>query len=285
MSAARTIVTMDEGRAGRRDLALVAVTVVGLSRLIEPPGVWLVAIFLLGAIVLGTLQVLGDEAERGERSGLGIPIESLFLPAVAAVACLGAIRLVPFGLGLAPALLVTGWLVASLPHAGGADPRRAGRVRRRWPDRRPGHDAPRRVHRVRRRRGHGPRWARPARAPVAWPADRCRDATCSRWPTGDAVIAFLLGYRAVALRVSTLRDALWSAGTYAAAIAIAAATVRAMEIPRLMGPALLTLTFYLWDAFHAATPTRRREARWIWQTILLALLGAVVIACNLLIRT
>ena len=41
---------------------------------------------------------------------MGVPIESLILPAVAAVACLGAIRLVPFGLWLAPALVVT-WLL------------------------------------------------------------------------------------------------------------------------------------------------------------------------------
>jgi hypothetical protein len=37
----------------RRDLALAAVTIVGLSRLIEPPGVWFVAIFLLGAMLVG----------------------------------------------------------------------------------------------------------------------------------------------------------------------------------------------------------------------------------------
>ena len=40
-----------------------------------------------------------------------MPIESLILPAVAAVACAGAIRLVPFGLWLAPALLLTGLVV------------------------------------------------------------------------------------------------------------------------------------------------------------------------------
>ena len=40
-----------------------------------------------------------------------MPIESLILPSVAAVGCLGAIRLVPFGLWLVPALLLTGILV------------------------------------------------------------------------------------------------------------------------------------------------------------------------------
>ena len=51
-----------------------------------------------------------------------------------------------------------------------------------------------------------------------------------------------------------------------------------------MGPAMLTLTFYLWDAFHAATPARRRDARWIWQTILLVGLGIAVIALNLFVQ-
>ena len=82
----------------------------------------------------------------------------------------------------------------------------------------------------------------------------------------------------------TLRDALLSALTYAAAIAIGAAALRAMAIPRLMGPALLTLAFYLWDAFHGASPARRRDINWLWQTVLLAGLGVIVIAWNLLLR-
>lgn len=283
MTASRTIAAMDE-RAGRRDLALAALTIVGLSRLIEPPGTWFVAIFLLGAIVLGTLQVLGDETAHTDGGGLGVPIESLILPAVAAVACLGAIRLVPFGLGLAPALLVTGWLVdrclalearvLTTPSGLDVDERTsvlvttlivaflafvgvAATV--------PGG------------------LAQPGAGGAAGGPLPQRDLLVLA--AGDAVIAFLLGYRAAALRVATLRDALWSAATYAAAIAIGAAAVRFMEIPRLMGPALLTLTFYLWDAFHGATPSRRRDARWVWQTVLLAILGIVVIALNLMVRT
>ena len=50
-------------------------------------------------MLLGTLQVLADEAAP-VAGRLGVPIESLILPSVAAVACLGAIRLVPFGLWL-----------------------------------------------------------------------------------------------------------------------------------------------------------------------------------------
>ena len=278
-----TATSFPADRAARRDLSLVAVTVVGLSRLIEPPSVWFVGIFLLGAMLLGTLQVLGDESSRTETGGLGVPVESLILPAVSAMACVGAIRLVPFGLLLAPALLLTGiivsrcldlearilaaregldaddrtailvtiLLVAFIGFAGAAATVTGGLAQ-------PGSDGA-------------------AGGPLS-------ERGLLALAVADALIAFLLGYRAVALRVTSARDALWSAATYAAAIAIGAAALRAMEIPRLVGPGLLTLAFYLWDAFHAATPARRRDARWIWQTILLVGLGGVVTAWNLLLR-
>jgi hypothetical protein len=270
-------------RAGRRDLALAAVTVVGLSRLIEPPGVWFVAIFLLGAVILGTLQVLGDEAAHSDTHALGIPIESLILPAVAAVACLGAIRLVPFGLGLAPALLITGVLVERclaleariLASPSGLDD-----------------DARTRVLVATLIVGFIAFVGVAATVPGGLVQPGSSGAAGAPLPrrdlltlaVGDAVVAFLLGYRAAALRVVTLRDALWSAATYGVAIAIAAAALRFAQIPRLMGPALLALAFYLWDAFHAASPSRRRDVRWLWQTLLLAILGLAVIGLNLLVR-
>jgi hypothetical protein len=281
--ASRTIATMDADRSGRRDLALAAVIVVGLSRLIEPPGVWFVAIFLLGAIVLGTLQVLGDEAAHTDSHPLGIPIESLILPAVAAVACVGAIRLVPFGLALAPALLVTGLIVdrclaleariLASPSGLDDDGRTAVLVT---------------ILIV----GFLAFVGVAATVPGGLAQPGASGAAGLPLPrrellvlaAGDAAVAFLLGYRAAALRTSSLRDALWSAATYAIAIAIAAAALRFVQVPRLMGPALLTLTFYLWDAFHAASPSRRRDVRWLWQTLLLAVLGLVVIGLNMLVR-
>jgi hypothetical protein len=283
MSAVRRATTLQEDRAGRRDLALTAVTIVGLSRLIEPPGVWLVAIFLLGAVLLGTLQVLHDEAAHTGTGHVGVPVESLILPAVAAVACLGAIRLVPFGLGLAPALLVTGLLVD-----------RCLALEARILAATDGLDSDGRTAVLVTTLIVGflgfvgvaamvpGGLAQPDAGGVAGgPLPR---ADLLVLAAADALIAFLLGYRAAALRVATLRDALWSAATYGGAIAIGAAAVRFMEIPRLMGPALLTLTFYLWDAFHGASPSRRRDARWIWQTALLVILGAAVIALNLMAR-
>lgn len=279
-----TVTSMPTDRVARRDLTLVAVTIIGLSRLAEPPAVWFVAIFLLGAMLLGALQVLGDEEVRRDGGALGVPIESLIVPAVAAVACVGAIRLVPFGLLLAPAL-VAAWLVV-------------GRTL----------DLEARIVASREDVGQEGRTAILATTllvaflgfvgvAAAVPgglvqpgADGAAAGPLSEeglvvLALGDALIAGLLGYRAAALRVGTVRDALWSAATYAAAIAIGAAALRAMEIPRLLGPALLTLAFYLWDAVHAAAPDRRRDARWLWQTVLLAALGVVVIGWNLLLRS
>jgi hypothetical protein len=284
VSGSGTLAPIDDraARLAHRDLALAAVIVVGLSRLIEPPGVWFVAIFLLGAMLVGTLQVLGDGAARGE-AGLGVPIESLILPSVAAVACVGAIRLVPFGLWLAPALLLTGLIVA-----------RCLALEARLLASQDGLD------------GEGRTSILVTTLIVAFlgfvgvsatvtggliPVGG--DAVAGPLPesdllalvVGDAVIAFLLGYRAAALRVATVRDALLSAATYAAAIAIGAAALRAMAIPRLIGPALLTLAFYLWDAYHAASPTRRRDRRWLAQVALLAVLGGAVLVWNLLLRS
>lgn len=268
-----------ENQSAHRDLAVVAVTLVGLSRLVEPPLVWLVAVLLLGAMLLGALQVLADEASPAEAAA-GVAIEALIVPAVAAVACLGAIRLVPFGLWLAPALALTWLLVrrtlaleARIHHAPtglSADDRTAvlvtillvafvafSGVAAMVPG-----------GLVEPRGGAGP----------------LPEANLLVLAVGDGIIAGLLGYRAVALRVGSLVDALWSSATYLAAIAIGAAALRAMEIPRLVGPALLTLAFYLWDALTGTHPARRRELRWIWQTALLAALGVVVTAWNLLLR-
>jgi hypothetical protein len=276
MSDSRTIAAMND-RSARRDLALVAVTVVGLSRLLEPPLIWLVAGALLGAMLLGTLQVLNDEAAPAQ-AWFGVPIESLILPSVAAVACLGAIRLIPFGLWLAPALVVT-WLIVGRALAledrinGSAsglsiEDRTAVLVT---------------ILLVAFLGFTGVAAMVPGG--LALSGGALVGSNLLILAAGDAIVAGLLGYRAASLRVNTVRDALWSAATYALAIAIGAAALRAMEIPRLIGPALLTLAFYLWDAFIGTTPTRRRDVHWLGQIGLLAALGVVVAAWNMLLRS
>lgn len=279
--ARSTIGPVELGAAPRRDLVLAAVTILGVSRFVDGPLVWVVATLLFFALLLGTLQVLAHADPFGETAG--VPIEALLTPTVAAMACFGAIRMVPVGMWLAPAiglawllidrtirtearilasphgptsedrarLLVQALIVAFLAFAGAA-----------------------------------------ALVPGGLPEPVTPGATPQPLSEGnllllaslDALVAGLLGYRASALRVTNLRDALWSAATYASAIAIGAAALRAMDIPRLIGPAMLTLVFFLWDAFHAAPPSRRRDPRWIWQTAMLVALGVIVIAWNLGLR-
>ena len=265
--------------AARRDLALLVVVIVGLARLLDGPLSWLVAILLLAATLLGSLQVLGQLDSPGTEHG--VPIESLILPAVAAIGCMGAIGLVPIGALMVPALAGTAFLVDRTLVL---EERILVADRALTPEDRssvlvatllvafvgfvgvgalvPGGLA------------GGPGEAAP---PLAG-----RDLLLLAG--GDAIVAGLLGYRAAALRVTMLRDVLWSAATNAIAIAIGAAALRAMAIPRLIGPALLTLAFYLWDAFHGASPSMRRDPRWIWQTVLLVVLGVIVAGWNILVR-
>jgi len=314
--ASRTIGVVESRAGSRRDLVLAATTIVGLSRFAEGSLIWLVAgIFLVG-LVIGTLQVLGDADPRPDSPG--VPIESLLTPAVAGFACLGVIRLVPIGLGLGVALVVTAILLdrtlrtesrVLLASRGPSEPDRtaivaqavlvaflaflgaaalvpgglpepgppAGSVPTAVPGSVPG-AVP----------GSVP-GAVPGAAPgavVGAPAGPTplSESNLVLLATTDALVAGLLGYRVSALRVNKLRDALWSAATYASAVAIGAAALRAMDIPRLVGPAMLTLAFFLWDAFHGAPPARRRDPRWIWQTVVLMAVGVLVVAWNLGLR-
>jgi len=268
---------------GRRDLVIAASTVVAMASVLHGPLVWLAAVLLLGATILGTLQVLA-EVEGSEVVGsdavAGVPIETLFLPAVAAIGCLGAIRIVPLGLAIVPALLLTGVL---LDRTLNVEARIATATQ-----------IPTEEDRVRvvitmlvvalvafvgvaAIVPGGIAGLEPDGAPVA-PLPLGDLALLA---LADACVAALLGYRAAALRTTAARDALWAALTYGVAIAIGAAAIRAMGIPRLVGPALLMLLFYLWDSLHSTAPTRRRDPRWIWETVALAGLGGLVAVWNL----
>ena len=75
-----------------------------------------------------------------------------------------------------------------------------------------------------------------------------------------------------------------SAITGAAVVAIAAVALRSIEIPRILGPALLVLVFFLWDAIHvgdAVAPARSVAAL---GDRALAALAVVVIGWSLGIR-
>jgi hypothetical protein len=261
---------MDPRTAGRRDLTVIAVLVVALSRAADGPLLWLLGALLFGAVAVGWLQVLGDGEPRG------VPVESLLLPGAAALAGLGGVRLVPLGPALIPAVAVFGIL---LDRSLALEARLA-------------------------RQATGPSdddrtellvlslvtafvgFAGAAAMVPGGLADPAAGSTVdstglAALAVADAVLAGLLGYRISALGHPTIRRALVAAITTALVVAIAAGALRALAVPRLIGPAALTVVLFLWTSIQTARPSARRDPRWIWELVLLAILGAIVVALNL----
>ncbi len=262
-----------------RELVLLVVILVGFSRLAEGPYLWAAAVLALGATILGSLEVLGGLADPDDA---GVPVEALLVPGVATVAAIGGIRLVPLGLLLVPALAIAALLVGA-----------ALVVERRIMERTEGPGPSDRaallslVLLISIVAFSGIAAAIPGA--LAEPSSRSGGRSLPLPLEGlallaiaDGLVAMLLGYRLAALRAPSLAAALAAALSYAVIVAIGAAALRAMAIPRLLGPALLTLVLYLWSAYRSGPRGGRADARWIWELALLAALGAVVIAWNLL---
>jgi len=274
----RTIAKMDVRTLDSRELIISTVLLVGLSRLVEPPLLWGVAILVLLTTAVTTLQLLASVDPAGESAG--IPIESLLVPAVASTAVIGAIRLVPVGLWLLPWLAVAGLLLERTLKTEAAILASA--------------QGPGEGTRTQVMGGIlfvafvgflGVAAIVPGGLPDPTGGLFARSGIQLRnlvlLAGADALIAGLLGYRAAALRGAKLREVLWSAITCAAVVAIAAAGLRAMAIPRLLGPALLLIVFYLWDTVHGAVRADKRDLRRIWEALLLAVAAVVVIVWSL----
>lgn len=266
------------GESGARDLAIAVGVIVALARFAPEGFVWPIAVVLLAAVYLGALQIVG-EADPAAQSA-GVPIESVILPGAASLAALGGVRLVPIGLVLAPAVVIASGLVGLTL-----------------------------VTELRLARATGPPSSTdrtvvlieilfvgflgfagvaalvPGGLPTPGEVNGSLNPAPLAWvgqAGGDALIALLLGYRAAALRSSSFRDVAWFAVTGAAVVAIAAVALRSIEIPRILGPALLVLVFFLWDAIHSGGRPRRRRDPWrVWETALLALLAIAVIGWTL----
>ena len=270
-----------KGESGARDLAIAVGVVVALSRFAPDAFVWPLAVVLLGGVILGSLQIVAEADPAA--SAKGVAVESLILPGAAALAALGVIRLVPIGIVLVPAFVLAGGLVAlalitelRLARASGP-PSSADRTA-----------VLIQVLLIGFLGFAGVAALVPGGLPVPGaPADApgSNALTVAAQALGDGVIAFLLAYRVAALRSSNLRDVAWFGFTGAAVVAIAAVALRSIEIPRILGPALLVLVFFLWDAIHSGGAVRRRDPWRVWETAALAILAIVVIGWSAGIRT
>jgi hypothetical protein len=243
---------------GVRDLALAATIVIALSRFVDGPLAWLMAVVLLVATALGTLQIIGSG--DAVASTAGVPIESLLPPALAVVAWFIE-RVVTSEARLARAttppsrsdrteILVNG-LVAAFGAFIGIAALAAGGITATGGGVPPASSGP---------------------------------FELGGLAVADGLIAFLLGYRIAALRSSVVRDVAWMASTAAAVVTITAALLRQIEIPGLLGPALLVLVLFLWDALHGSSPARRRDPRRIAETVLLVVLGLVIVGWSIGLR-
>lgn len=263
----------------RRDLVLVAVLLVALGRLVERPDA-----FLLAGL-LPVVMLVAGVATLPRSEGVARPFEALLVPAVLTGGAAAAIHLVPPGLGLVPFLAGFAFLLDRvmllearlLAQPGGATESDRARILL---------------------AAVGTAFVAFTGIAVLVPGGLVEPGGAAADPgtalTGvwlvvlsidDALVALLLGFRVATFRYGTARDAARSALTYAVVVAVAAGAIRAIDLPRLVGPAALTLVFYLWDTVHGAAPARRREARFLWETILLAVLAVVVVLWNLRLRT
>lgn len=261
-----------------RELVAGSMLVLLVSLFLTGPALWVVGLVLVAAVALGTLQLLGDGIPS--TAGPGVPVEALISPALTVVAVFGAIRLVPMGVALVPAFAAGAWL---LNRVIGTEARLLGSDKGLSGADRTGVLTEALVIGFIAFAGMASLVPGGFAEPGAL-VDGPTGAQLAALATADAVIAFLLGYRAAALRSSNVRDVAWFALTSAVVVAISAAGLRAMEIPRLLGPALLVLVFFLWDAVHGSAPSRRSDGRRIWETVLLALLGIIVVAWSVRLR-
>ncbi|NJD27944.1 MAG: hypothetical protein FIA92_06560 [Chloroflexi bacterium] len=255
-----------------RDLAIGVAAVIALSRFAPDPFAWPLAGFLVAATVVGVLQLLADTSSSAESAG--VPIESVVLPGLAAGAGALAIRLVPLGFGLALGVVLLGALLLL------AIATEARLVR--------SSSAPSSADRT----AVGIQLLVVGFLAFAGVADVLPGVTVAAGGATpppdpivlvafaglDALIGMALGYRAAALRSTSLRDVGTIAIGAGMVMAIAALALHSIELPRLIGPALLVLVFFLWDAIHGGRPTRRRDSRRLWETAFLVVIAVAVVA-------
>ena len=268
----------DDGRSGRIELVVTVLAIVAMSTVAGGIAIWIVAGLVLAGTILGTLQLLASV--EGADADLGVPLESLLVPSVAALGAVGIVRVVPLGLAIVPALALLGALV---DRSLAVEMQIAARPQGPTESDRPRALAVMLVVAFVAFVGiaaivpNGLAGTGPQGAPI--PPLPIGDLVLLA--LADAAVAGVLGYRAAALRLATARSAAWAGLTSAVVIALGAAAIRAMGIPRLIGPALLMVLLYLWDTIHATPASRRRDPRWIWETLALAALAAVVAFWNI----
>ena len=290
LAAPAAVPAMLDRAAADRQLVVGAVTVILLARLVDGPIAWLVAGLLALGVLVGagfsrvTASAAGDDggsdpAFRGRWESVvsgSAGIESGVVPAALAFSLALAFRLVPFDWRLAVALAIAYVLLdrtIALERTLALSPDHSAE---RW----------KAVLAVLATSFIGfagiASMIDGGMAGVGAPT--LGEVDLLLLAAADAALATLLGFRLARLGPAARREAFVSGLGFGAVVAIGAGLLRAMAIPQLLAPALLTLLVYLWDALNATTPSIRSDPRWRWQVGLLLVLSAVVVGWNLRLR-
>jgi hypothetical protein len=239
----------------RRELVLVAVILVAFTRLVEPADAFLISGLLPVVMLLAGIGVLASEGTRR-------PFVHLLVPAVLTGGAAAAIHVVQAGLPMIPVL---GVFAIVLDRILALEIRLLAQ-----------HTSPSEADRSRvlltALLAAFIAYTGVATLALGWLVVLAFDV---------ALVSRVLGFRLAVMRYGSAADAARSALTYALVIAVAAGAIRAIDIPLLLGPVILTLVFFLWDALHGTGRVRRRQPRFVVEVIVLAALGIVVIAWNL----
>jgi hypothetical protein len=100
----------------------------------------------------------------------------------------------------------------------------------------------------------------------------------------DVLIGGLAGYRIATLRLHSWREGVVALYQYAVASGHIGGFLRVLALPRLFGPALLTLLLYLVTGFRESPTPIRRSRRLIEESGLLVLIGAAAVIWGLLAK-
>jgi Ca2+/Na+ antiporter len=267
-------------RNGARELGLVIGTLAMLVHFLDGVAFWVITALIVATAVAGSLHLLGES--RPWR----VPLDRLTLPALAAFATAGLAHLVNPVPWLA-LVFVGAWIVMALVvavqtlPATGTEEEEASAA---------GETA-----------GHPrPLAARIATLFVAFLAfsavggfvsgglasDAATPATSVVASTAlyDLIIGGLVGFVMAAIRPHRRMDVVLAFVLYAAILGAAGAALRYVDMPRLLGPAILTLVAYLVTVFRYSAEPIWRSSRLIGETLVLGVAGCAVIVLGLLMR-
>ena len=259
------------------NLVVLVVISAAIGLFLRGPAFWLGAVLVCAATAYGAFSLMAELEPRG------VPIESLIPPAAAAFATVSVGSVAGPTLLAVPVLaggaaLVTAALVLETRLLGPADPTHPRRQQQLVP-------LVVLLAFLCFTGVAGAVYGGLEDVALAAPASIAGDeATVLLLVAADALVAFALGYRLAAVQSLSVRQAARAAGTFAVVVAVAAALVRAIALPRPLGPALLAGIFYLWSAYRSASGSERRSTAWWWEYAALAAAALLAVAWNLLLR-